>query len=116
MAHGRFKEHVARLKDSVFQKRGESAPAVRAAVGERAARLVEGSFETRPGESAIPDQLDSYADTVIRHAYMVADADMERLKAAGYSDDQVFEVTVAAAVGAGVSRLERALRLLKEEG
>lgn len=115
MAHGRFREHVARLKHSVFQGKGESAPAVRAAVGARAARLVEGSIEARPGDGVIPDELDSHADAVIRNAYKVTDADVERLRDAGYSEDQVFEVTVAAAVGAGVSRLERALSLLKEE-
>jgi alkylhydroperoxidase family enzyme len=54
----------------------------------------------------------SYVDKVALHAYKVVDADIEALKAAGYSEDEIFEVTVAVAVGAALERLERGLRAL----
>ena len=40
-------------------------------------------------------------------AYTVTDADVEALKAAGHSEDEIFEQTVSAAVGAGLLRLRR---------
>lgn len=62
----------------------------------------------RPGREA-PEDFAAYLDKVRRHAYRVTDADVERLKAAGHTEDEVFELTVAAAVGAGLERLEAAL-------
>jgi alkylhydroperoxidase family enzyme len=54
----------------------------------------------------LPDPLAAYADTVRRHAYKVTDADVAGLLAAGYSEDQIFELTVAAAYGASRRRLD----------
>ena len=54
-----------------------------------------------------------YLDTVRRHAFRVTDGDVERLKAAGFSDDEIFEHTVAAAVAAGLERLDAGLRALR---
>ena len=50
-----------------------------------------------------------------RHAYRITDDDIARLRSAGYDEDQIFEATVAAAVGAGVSRLELGLRLVEAD-
>ena len=59
-----------------------------------------------------PPAFEHYLDKVRRHAYQVSDADVEALKAAGHSDDEIFEHTVAAAVGAGLERLNAGLRVL----
>ena len=56
--------------------------------------------------AALPDPLAAYVDTVRRHAYEVTDADVTGLLDAGYSQDQVFELTVAAAYGAARTRLD----------
>lgn len=61
---------------------------------------------------ALPEELRSYVGKVHDHAYRIVDRDLEALVAAGYSDDQVFELTVAAAVGAGLDRLDRACRAM----
>jgi len=45
----------------------------------------------------------------------VTDADVAGLAPAGYSEDAVFELTVAAAVGAALNRLERGLAALRGE-
>jgi hypothetical protein len=59
--------------------------------------------------------LAGYVDKVRRHAYKVTDADVAGLKQAGHSDDSLFEITVAAAVGAALYRLERGMAALRGE-
>jgi alkylhydroperoxidase family enzyme len=61
-----------------------------------------------PGR-AVPPAAEAYTDTVRRNAYRVTDAQVEALRDAGLSEDDVFELTVAAAVGAGLERLEAGL-------
>jgi AhpD family alkylhydroperoxidase len=50
----------------------------------------------------LPEPWQSYATMVRDASYRITDTDMDRLTAAGYSEDQIFEVTVAAAVGAAL--------------
>jgi alkylhydroperoxidase family enzyme len=47
-----------------------------------------------------------YVETVRRHAHRVTDEDIGELRAAGLSDDVIFELTVAAALGAASERLQ----------
>ena len=47
-----------------------------------------------------------------RHAYRVADADVDALRAGGLSEDEIFELTVSTAVAAGLERLEAGLRAI----
>ena len=108
----RYSALVAAVVDSVFAGPGHLAPGTRAAIREHAARVVAGTAGA-PAESGVPDAWDGYVDAVVRRAYTITDADVDALTAAGHTDDEVFETTVAAAVGAGVARLERALSLLK---
>jgi alkylhydroperoxidase family enzyme len=56
-----------------------------------------------------------YLDVVRRHAYRITDEDVERLRDAGLDDDAIFELTVAAALGAGAERLRVGLALLGRE-
>jgi alkylhydroperoxidase family enzyme len=44
-------------------------------------------------------------------SYKITDTDIDRLTAAGYTEDQIFEVTVAAAVGAALSCFDAGLSL-----
>jgi alkylhydroperoxidase family enzyme len=52
--------------------------------------------------------LAAYLEKVRTHAYKVTDADVEQLQAAGVSDDEIFEQTVAAAIAEGLRRLDAA--------
>jgi alkylhydroperoxidase family enzyme len=61
----------------------------------------------------IPAKAAAYAATVRRHAYRVTDAQVEALRAAELSEDEIFELTVAAAVGAGLERLDAGMRTLQ---
>ena len=76
---------------------GELAPEVRRA----AAR----------GEQ-VPQELETWVRKVRDRAYATTDADVEALRLAGYSEDEIFEATVAAALGAGIARFEAGMRAL----
>ena len=73
------------------------------------ARLREAA---RPGRPA-PAAADAYLAKVRRDASTVTDDDVAQLKAAGLSEDEIFEQTVAVAVEAGLERLEAALRVVR---
>jgi alkylhydroperoxidase family enzyme len=62
-------------------------------------------------ESA-PPEMEAYLAKVRDRAYTVTDAEVEALKAGGFSEDEIFEQTVAAAIGEGLRRLEAAERAI----
>ena len=61
---------------------------------------------------APPAELAAYLDRVRTAAYTVTDADVETLKAAGFSEDEIFEQTVAVAITEGLRRLDAAERVI----
>jgi len=52
-----------------------------------------------------PPEARAYVEKVRLHAYRVVDADVDALRTAGWSDEQIFELTVATALAAGLERL-----------
>ena len=101
---GRYAAYTTRLVDGVLTQPGHTLPELRRAVLEQAA----GS-----GGGNVPPALAAYVDKVARHAYKVTDEDLGRLQQAGDSDDALFEVTVSAALGAALGRIERGLAALR---
>lgn len=65
-----------------------------------------------PNREAPPDFV-AYLDKVRRHAYGITDEDVQALKEAGHSEDEIFEHTVSAAVAAGLERLDAGLQTLR---
>ena len=59
-----------------------------------------------------PPRFARYLEKVRLHAYKVTDADVQELKDAGFSEDEIFEQTVSAATAAGFERLDAGLRAL----
>jgi alkylhydroperoxidase family enzyme len=59
-----------------------------------------------------PADLAPYLAKVRERAYTVTDADVDRLKNAGLSEDEIFEQTVGAAIGEGLRRLDAALEVI----
>ena len=59
-----------------------------------------------------PAELAALVEKVRRHAYKVTDEDIAALKAK-WSDDQIFEIVVAAAFGAAGDRLRAGLDALE---
>jgi alkylhydroperoxidase family enzyme len=72
------------------------------------AELREAAQPDRPS----PPELAAYLDKVRRAAYTVTDADVAALREAGFSEDEIFEQTVSAAVAAGLDRLEAGLEAI----
>lgn len=105
---GRFASEVARLREAVLDGPGETPAALRQAVAARSGELASGRAET-----AVPDELAPYLDKVALHAYKVVDRDVENLRDAGYTEDALFELTVAAAVGSALERLEAGLQAIQ---
>jgi alkylhydroperoxidase family enzyme len=64
-------------------------------------------------EREVPLEFALYLNKVRRHAYRVTDADIQRLLDAGFSEDEIFEHTVSAAVAAGLERLDAGLRVVR---
>ena len=75
--------------------------------------LIERLREAARPDHPAPAAMQNYLDTVRLHAYRVTDRDVEELKAAGLSEDEIFEQTVGVAVAAGLERLDAALGTLR---
>ena len=73
------------------------------------ARLRDAAQPDRPA----PPDFAPYLEKVRRHAYKVTDRDVEELKAAGHSEDEIFEQTVSVAVAAGLERLNAGLEAMR---
>jgi alkylhydroperoxidase family enzyme len=74
--------------------------------------LIERVRAAAEPERVAPAELSGYLEKVRLHAYKVTDGDVERLKAAGFSEEEIFEHTVSATVAAGLERLDAGLRAL----
>jgi alkylhydroperoxidase family enzyme len=62
--------------------------------------------------SPAPAEMASYLEKVRDRAYTVVDRDVDALKEAGISEDQIFEQTVAVAIAEGLRRLDRAAKVI----
>jgi hypothetical protein len=60
--------------------------------------------------------LETYLEQVRTRAYSITDADMQAVKDAGVSEDEIFERTVAVAVEEGRRRLAAAERVITGVG
>jgi hypothetical protein len=62
----------------------------------------------------LPEPFAAFVGTIHDHAYQVSDRTVTDLRAAGASQDDVFEVTVSAAFGAARERLGAGLAALRD--
>ena len=90
---------VADLRHAVLSAPATTTPALRTAAA--------------TGDT-VPEPWRAYAETVRDASYAVTDADIARLTAAGHTEDEIFEVTVAAAVGAALRAYEAGHRKKSE--
>jgi hypothetical protein len=98
----RHAEALAKLEERLRTGPGELSPQTRAA-----------GIDGDP--LPLPDPLaQGYVETIRLHAYKLTDRRLEELAQAGWTDDQIFELTVAAAFGASKRRLDAGLRALRE--
>lgn len=58
---------------------------------------------------SLPPVLEHYVTLVRRESHRITDGDIARLRTNAYSEDDIFEITVAAALGAAFAGLQAAL-------
>jgi hypothetical protein len=92
------------------------ADALRAAVLDGPGHAERSLRAAAAGRGDLPEPLRAYVDKVHRQAFAITDGDLAALKAAGYSEDQIFELTASAAVGAGLERLAAGLAAIAASG
>lgn len=110
----RYTELAENQRRAILESQGVADPALRHAVFARSVELSGGlTAGAGAGAGEIPENLREYVDTVAFHAYRITDEDLQELRRAGWSEDEIFEVSVAASVGAGLARLERGLGILR---
>jgi alkylhydroperoxidase family enzyme len=95
-----LRESVASVFEAILESKGATRAETRRA-----------AFAGRADDPALAH----YVNAVRRYAYRITDEDVERLRDAGLDDDAIFEITVAAALGAGAERLRAGLSLLGGE-
>lgn len=72
-----------------------------------------GSTRRAVAAGAVPDgPAGAYVAKVRAHAYKVVDGDVDALRGDGWSEDEIFELTVAVALGEGLRRLDQGLAAL----
>ena len=79
----------------------------------RHAELIAALRDAAEPDRPAPPDFAAYLEKVRTRANTVTDADVEALKAAGHTEDEIFEQTVWAAVAAGLQRLEAGLEALR---
>jgi hypothetical protein len=94
----RFEAHRRALEEAVLDRPGFTDPEVRRRIADR---------------RDVPPDLAPLVDKIERHAYVVTDEDVAVLKAT-HSEDALFEIVVAAALGSALRRLHAGLRALEE--
>jgi hypothetical protein len=85
------------LVDRVLRGEGETTVAERTAAA---------------GTGAITGPAAAVIEKVRRWAYKITDEDVAALRAAGMSDDAIYELTIAAAAGVAKRRLDAAMRAI----
>lgn len=96
----RYRAYEEKLRTSVTHAPGVLSPEVRAAILQRDMQKV-------------PPVLVPYVTKVALHAYRITDEDVLQLQRDGLSEDEIFEATAAAAVGAALFRLEKGMAALR---
>lgn len=110
MHEQRYTEQTRILRDAVLSSLGETDPIVRQAIEVQAAKL---SGHVSLLTTQLPSEVEHYVTKVALHAYKVTNEDIETLIEAGYSENAIFELTLSAALGAGMARLDIGLNALK---
>ena len=109
----RYATEVKHLLNAVLTSPGSIDTSVREALEVFSAAQSDGMDIITEEVSPI---LRTYLEKVVRQAYKVTDDDIQGLSQAGYSEEAIFEITLSAALGAGMGRLERGLVALQEGG
>jgi len=104
---------ITKLVARLTYTRGETPETLRRLVQQRAAaRSCRSAVASGNG---LTPPIEAYVDRVALYAYRVTDRDIETLRAAGCSEDAIFELTLCAAVGAAIGRMGQAASAIRGE-
>ncbi len=80
--------------------------------GQAPSALRRAAFDNAGGDGEFPEPLRALTEKVAHHAHRVTDEDVAAARAAGLSEDQIFEIVVCAAVGQASRQYDSALAAL----
>ena len=104
---GRHRRAVERVCNATLDGPGHTNPELRLSLAAYAAEL----WSSGHSDVAIPDRLKPYVEKVTLASYKVVDEDVDALReTAGLSEDEILEVTLACALGCGISVLDAGTR------
>lgn len=90
--------------DALLSQPGETESSLRRGVLER----------NRSDVGQVPEILRELVDKIAHRPWTVTDEDFAKLRSAGFSEAQLYELTLAAALGAGLARFDAGLRAIEE--
>ena len=96
-AVNRHADKVAALRRAVLESDSVTAPALR---------------RTAAAGGDVPAPLGPYLAKVREASFRISDADVADLRTAGYGEEELFELTIAAALGAALQRRDAGLAAL----
>jgi len=99
--------------DELGTRHGNLVAALRRAVFSSPGSTDAGLRRAAAGGDLLPEPWAPYAGKVRERSYRVTDDDVASLRAAGRSEEEIFEITVAAALGAALHRLDAGLRAVR---
>ena len=111
-----FTPDIQQMIDAVLTTPGDTVASLRREVEARAAAFGGRTIDTKTPDLGLPEEVGQYVDKIALHAYKVTDTDIVAIRGAGFSEDAIFEITLSAALGASIARLERGLQAVREEG
>jgi hypothetical protein len=94
----------------IAELHGQLIARVLGGAGEAAPTLRHAAFEN----AGLDEPITTLIDKVANHAYRVSDEDIAAVRAAGLSEDQIFEIVICAAVGQASRQYTSALAALRE--
>ena len=98
---------LEKARQHLLTVKGDSAAELRLTVERYSAR----AWGAKRPDAILPEPLHSYVGKVARNAYKVLDRDIEKLKNDGYSEEIIFELTLACAFGAAIASVEAICRV-----
>ena len=101
----KFSEGYRKLRSQLLEGPAVTALEMRRNVSAYAESLAEKPEADNPFEGPLA----KWVEKVARYAYKTLPGEVEAMKQNGQSEDEIFELTIAAAIGAASGRYERAL-------
>jgi alkylhydroperoxidase family enzyme len=109
-AVGRDPAHTSQMDDP----HATALEALRAAVLDGPAVTEAAARSAAASGGPLPEPMGAYVAKVREQSYRVGDEDISGLRASGLDEEQIFELTVAAALGAALHRLDVGLCAVRE--